>query len=320
MGINSINESSQSYTSKADWNAAPKKLNDQHNDKTSIGNGKIFKVTEVQPRESVLRPQDANSMRRKDSLFHPPESVANGRVAILKSRGSVIKPQKQSALRRKDSVFHPPGSIAKRGSIIDPQKESPFRRKDSMFGGPNVKPKARGSVYISPNPILKPRGSMLNPRGSVLNPRGSMPDSLGSILKPRGSILKPRGSILNPRGSILKPVDQPVKPRKSTVVSTGLNQVLPDPRPGSCSLNIAGLEKTPSPCSTLINDISTPAHPEKSRLENKDGPVINSSSLELFSSMGYGESIDQSNFPGNKNGFLDSLSKNSRNQGPQGSP
>jgi hypothetical protein len=36
--------------------------------------------------------------------------------------------------------------------------------------------------------------------------------------------------------------------------------------------------------------------------------------------MGYGESIEQSNFRRNKSGFLDSLGKNSRNIGPQGSP
>jgi hypothetical protein len=305
MDINSISESSQSHASKADWNAAPKKFNGQPNDKISIGNRKIFKVTEVQPRESVLRPQDSDPMKRKYSLFHTPESVAKGRSSIVKSRGSVHKPQKQSALRRKDSVFHPSRSIAMEGSIIDRQKASPFSRKDSIFGGPNAKPKARGSPNFPPNPILKPTGSMLNPRGSMLDPRGFM--------------LDPLGSVLNPRESILEPGDQPVKPREYTVVSTGINQVLPDPRLGSSSLNISGLEKIPSPCSILINDISTPEHREKSRLENKDAPFIKSSSMVSLSSMGYGESIGQSNFPVNKSGFFDSLGKNSRKLGPQGS-
>lgn len=118
--INSMGESDKSYNSKADWNAASKKLNIEPNDITSIGNGKIFKVTDVQPRKSMLKHKEINPMRRKDSLFNPPESVAKGRLSILKHRGSEVKPQKQSALRRKDSVFHPPGSDAKRDSIIVP--------------------------------------------------------------------------------------------------------------------------------------------------------------------------------------------------------
>ena len=168
-----------------------------------------------------------------------------------------------------------------------------------MFGGPNAKPKPRGSVYFPPNPILNPRGSVLNLPNEKLNPRGSM-------LKSPGSILKPRGSILKPRNSVLTSPDKTVNPRKSIMVATGEKPVLPDPRPGTRSPHIVGLEKEQSPFSILINSMSTPAHREKIRLEKIDTPENDDGSKVSFSSMGDDEPIERSNIQANRSKTPDS--------------